>query len=108
MGFLDTVTGWFKREAKDVKDSVDQLEDRLDADLRRREHEMTASPEERMEMIQAETGVDDAFAAIQDRIDGSQAHADATADLMPTDGPASDDPAPDDPSIIADETDPPA
>lgn len=89
MGFLDTFTNWFKREARDVKDSVDQLEDRLDADLTRKERELNATPEERMEMIQAETSSDDAFAAIQDRIDGSQAQADATAELIDSDDPDS-------------------
>ena len=82
MGFLDSVTNWFKREASDVKESVDRLEGRLDADLSRKERELDATPEERMAMIQEETSADDALAAIQDKIDGVQAHADAEADLM--------------------------
>ena len=85
MGFLDAVSGWFKREASEVKASVDALEDRLDADLTRKERELSASPAEKIEMIQADTGADDALAAIQDKIDGVQAHADATADLTDDD-----------------------
>ncbi len=91
MGFLDAVTSWFRREAQDVKDSVDRLEDRVDADLSRRERELDATPEERMEMIQEETAADDALAEIQSRIDRSQAQAEAHADLAtPTDPTDSD------------------
>lgn len=85
MGFLDTVTSWLKREAADVKESVDALEERLDADLSRRERELEATPEERIEMIQADTGVDDALAEIQDKIDRAQASAEANSDLIERD-----------------------
>lgn len=82
MGFLDAVTGWFKREAGDVKDSVDRLEGQLDADLSRRERELDASPEDKMAMIQDDTSAIDAMAAIQDKIDGVQALAEADAELL--------------------------
>lgn len=82
MGFLDAVTGWFKREASDVKASVDRLESDLDADMSRKERELAATPEEKMAMIQEETSADDALSAIQDKIDGVQAHAEANADLI--------------------------
>lgn len=85
MGFLDAVTGWFKREASDVKASVDRLESDLDAELSRKERELNATPEERMAMIQEESSADDALAAIQDKIDGVQAHADADAELIDID-----------------------
>lgn len=91
MGFLDGLTRWFKREASDVKASVDALEDRLDSDLTRKERELTATPEEKMEMIQADTSADDALAALQDKIDGVQAQAEATADLFDDPDPDSDD-----------------
>lgn len=85
MGFLDAVTGWFKREAGDVKASIDRLESDLDADLSRKERELDATPEEKMAMIQEESSTDDAFAAIQDKIDSAQAHAEADADLIDVD-----------------------
>lgn len=85
MGFLDTVTSWLKREAADVKESVDALGERLDADLSRRERELEATPEERIEMIQADSGVDDALAEIQDKIDRAQASAEANSDLIERD-----------------------
>lgn len=89
MGFLDAVTSWFKREASDVKASVDQMEDRFDAELTRRERELDATPKQRMEMIQAETASDDALDEIQSKIDSARAHADATADVI---GPDADEP----------------
>lgn len=92
MGFLDSVTSWFKREAAEVKDSVSGLEQRLDADMSRKERELAATPEEKMDMlaekIEAE---DDAFSAIQDKIDAKQGKALADEELM--DEPA-DDPRP--------------
>lgn len=82
MGFFDSVRTWLGREATEIKSSVDALEHRLDADLTRRERELNASPGEKLEMIQSDTSADDALAAIQDKIDSTQAHADATADLI--------------------------
>ena len=82
MGIFEAVTGWFRREASDVKDSVDRLERDLDVDMTRRERELHATPEERMAMIQEESSTDDAFAAIQDKIDGTRAQADAEHDLL--------------------------
>ncbi len=84
MGLLDSVTRWFRREAADVKASVDALEDRLDADLTRRERELDADPEERMRMIQEETASDDLLADVQAKIDGVQARADAEEELLPS------------------------
>ena len=85
MGFLDAVTNWFRREARDVKDGVERWEGRADADLTRKERALDATPEERMESIQAETGADDALAEIQAKIDGAQAHAEARGDLIEPD-----------------------
>mgnify|MGYP000657101169 CR=1 FL=1 len=85
MGFVDAVTGWFKREAGDVKASVDRLESDLDTGMSRKERELDATPEERMAMIQEESSADDALAAIRDKIDGVQAHAEANAELIETD-----------------------
>lgn len=82
MGFLDAVTGWFKREAGDVKASVDRLEGQLDADMSSKERSLTATPVEKMALIQEESSADDALAAIQDKIDGAQAHAEATGELI--------------------------
>lgn len=90
MGFLDRVTSWFRTEVRDVREAVDRVEQDLDADLSRRERELTATPEERLAMIQEESAGDDLLAEVQAKIDGQQAKADANAELL-------DDPPPDDP-----------
>lgn len=82
MGLFKAVSSWFKSEAQDVRASVDRIEDQLDHDLTRKERELAATPEEKMAMIQEDTSADDALAAIQDKIDGVQAHAEAEADLI--------------------------
>ena len=81
MGLLDSISRWFKNEATDIKSSVDDLEQRLDTDMSRKERELAASPEERLEMIQDEIGESDSFSAIQDKIDATQGKALADADL---------------------------
>ena len=91
MGFLDSVTSWFKREAAEVKDSVGDLENRLDADLSRKEREFAATPEEKMDMLSEKIEAeDDAFAAIQDKIDAKHGKALADEELIdqPDDEPA--------------------
>lgn len=85
MGILDSISGWFKKEATEVKSSVDNLEQRLDTDLSRKEREMAASPESRLEMIQEEIDDTDSFSAIQDKIDATQGKALADADLAEAD-----------------------
>ncbi len=82
MGLLDSITGWFKKEAAEVKKSVNNLEGQLDADLSRKERELHASPDERIDMIQDEIDSSDAFSAIQDKIDSTQGKALADADLL--------------------------
>lgn len=81
MGLLDSITAWFKRESADVKDSMGKLERDLSSDLSAKERELSATPEEKMAMIQDQIDDDSSFDAIRDRIDRSQAHADATAEL---------------------------
>ena len=90
MGFLDRLSGWFRREAEDVATSLDELEDRLDADLTRRERELAADPSERMEMISEDTTSDDLLASVRDRIEGSTARADAVEDLLDVERPEPD------------------
>ncbi len=83
MGFLDSVTNWFKKEAAEVKQSADKLEAKLDADLTRKERELNASPEEKMELLQDRIEAeDDAFAAVQDKLDAKQGKALADEELI--------------------------
>lgn len=82
MGFLDSVKSWFSREAADVKASVDDLEQRFDADLDRKERELAATPEEKIEMLQADTSSDDLLAEVQAKIDAQQGKALANEELI--------------------------
>lgn len=82
MGFLDSIKSWFTTEAAEAKDLGRTTKARMEADLDRREAELKASPAERMEQLQEQIADGDAtFSALQDKIDGREALADATADI---------------------------
>ena len=51
MSFWDSVKTFLSREAADVKEGIDGLKDRLDAELTRRQEELDATPSERLDMI---------------------------------------------------------
>ena len=81
MGFFDSFKSWFASEAAEVKESASRATSSLESEMDKREAELQASPEQRMEQIQAEID-DDPFASVRDRIDGQQAHAAANEDLI--------------------------
>lgn len=81
MGLLDGITAWFRKESADVKDSIGQLERELDGDLTAKERELTATPEEKMAMIQDQIDDNNSFDDLRDKIDRTQAHADARAEV---------------------------
>jgi hypothetical protein len=89
MGLLESITTWFRREKADVAESLGELEQKLDADLARKERELAASPEERLDMIQDEI-VDDPFAEIRERIERTTHRGDAEAEVDALDRPADD------------------
>ena len=80
MGFLDSLKKWFSSEAAEVKSSVSTAQSKLETEMDRREADLAATPEQRLETIQSEID-DDPFAAIRNKIDGTQAHADAVDEL---------------------------
>jgi hypothetical protein len=60
----------FRREAADVRESVDELKARADADLTRRERELEATPEERLAALQQEIDSSgDPFADVKAKLD---------------------------------------
>ena len=62
----------FKREAAEVKSSVDDLTDRLNADLDHKEAALNATPEEQLRATLDEIeSSDDAFDAMRAEIDRS-------------------------------------
>ena len=81
MGLLSGITSCFKQEATDAKAAVDQLEQRLDVDLGRKERELAASPSERLDMLQDEIDQSSGLDAVREKIERSAAHADASAEL---------------------------
>lgn len=86
MGFFDSLKAWFSREAAEAKESASDLKTRLESDLDRRERELAATPEERMEMI-ADEIEDDPFAGVRAKIERQQARAEALEDLAETEPP---------------------
>lgn len=81
MGFLDSVKSWLRSEAAEAKDLGEKTKSRLETDLDRREAEMNLTPQERMERLQEQIEDGSSFEAIQDKIEGREALADATADV---------------------------
>jgi hypothetical protein len=87
MGFWKSFKGWVRRESSDLREATDELEQRLDGDLSRREGQLEETPEEAMARIQAEIErSDSSLGELGDRIGRAAARADATTDL--SDGPA--------------------
>ncbi len=86
MGFLDSLKAWLKTEASEAQDLGRKTKSRMEADLDRREADLNLSPEQRLEQLQGKiSDGDSVFESLQDKIDGREALADATADL--TDAP---------------------
>lgn len=52
MSFWETVRGWFKSEAESARDLADDLQRDWSSDLDRKEAELAATPEERVEQLQ--------------------------------------------------------
>lgn len=96
MGFFDSLRAWLSREATEARETAGEVKGRLESAMDRRERELTATPEERMEMI-AEQIEDDPFADVRAKIERDQAHADAVEDLaaneVPVERPQQEPPA---------------
>lgn len=98
MGFFDSVKNWFSSEVAEVKESASSAQSRLESEMDRREADLSASPQDKLDQIQSEIS-DDPFAAVRDKIDGQQAHAEAIEDLaVPDDVPMDAEILPDDPA----------
>ncbi len=80
MGFFDSLKNWFSSEVAEVKESASSAQSRLESEMDRREADLDASPQDKLDQIQGEIA-DDPFAAVRDKIDGQQAHADAIEEL---------------------------
>jgi hypothetical protein len=83
----------FKSEAADVKEGLTTVGKSLDAELARKEREMAATPEERIQMLLEEQEAEDArFDELTDKVLGKTADAEAVEELAENPATA-DDPA---------------
>ncbi len=86
--FLTSLKNWFSSESAEAKKVKEDLEDRLDSDLTRRESELAATPEQRLDSIQTEIDNSDSmFDEIRAKIDTST----VAAELDATEADAIDD-----------------
>ncbi|MGI9649167.1 MAG: hypothetical protein ACR2OI_11660 [Acidimicrobiia bacterium] len=84
MSLWKRLTAIFKREAADVAEGLTRAGQALDDELARKERELEASPEERIDMILEEQEADDArFQELSDRVLGSQETAPPPDELAP-------------------------
>lgn len=82
MGFLDSVKAWLKEESAEAADLGRSTSGKMSRELDRREAVQNASPSERMSQLQEDIANNDSsFEALQDKIEGKAALADAKADL---------------------------
>ena len=83
MSFWERFKAFLSREAEDVKEGFDDLRDKLDAELTRREQELEATPSERLEMIQEDIeSSDSVFDRIEDKIDARLGEGDGVAEVI--------------------------
>jgi len=72
----------FKSEAADVKEGLTNVGQALDDELARKEREMAASPDERIDMILEEQAAEDArFDELADKVLGKTADAEAVEEV---------------------------
>lgn len=73
MPWWEKVTKFLKGEAEEARDLGRDLEEKISADLDRREREMKATPEERLDMVvedaaQVDTAFDEVARRIEERL----------------------------------------
>jgi hypothetical protein len=73
MSWWNRFVSLLHREAADAKEGLDHVAETLDAELTRKERELAASPEERIDMIMEEQAAEDErFEDLTDRILGGE------------------------------------
>ena len=80
MRFSERVLAWLRRERGDAAEVLAEAEQRLDADLTRRERELAATPEEQIELLRDRMADNDAdLEAIRERVRRSGVDGDGGA-----------------------------
>jgi hypothetical protein len=73
MAFGDVVRGWFRRERGEAGELAAEAERRIDAELSRRETELQATPEQRIDLLRDQIAANDAdLEAIRRRAAGDR------------------------------------
>jgi phage shock protein A len=88
MSIFDSLKRWFRGEADEVRESMDDAAAALNADLDRREAELKASPEEKMDQLleeieQSDQQLDELTAEIQSESEAAGEVADAAGETVP-------------------------
>lgn len=91
MSWWNRLKAIFKSEASDIKEGLGKVGKSLDDGLARKERELAATPEERIDMILAEQEAeDDRFSDLQEKVLGQTSEAEAVDEVMgATDEPPS-------------------
>ena len=85
MSMFDRIKSFFEREAHDVKEGLAKAGRALDEELARKERELAATPEERIDMILEEQQADDArFEELADRVRGRVAEVETVEEIGET------------------------
>lgn len=92
MSWWKRFTAIFKREATDLKEGLGNVGKSLDAELARKERELAATPEERIDMLLEEQEAQDArFQQLEDKVLGKDDAVETEPDpSQPVDDPPSD------------------
>lgn len=95
MGLLDSLKRWLSGEATEVRESIDDATDALNADLDRREAELTATPEEKMgslldEIEQSDQQLDELTSEIRAESAAAADVADAAGEAVAIDDEGTD------------------
>ncbi len=81
MGFLDKVKSLLGKEGADIGEALNKTKERLSSNLDKRERDLNATPEEKLDAMTAELEDNDPLAAVRNKIDNKSATADANAEL---------------------------
>ena len=93
MSWWERLTAIFKREATDLKEGLGNVGKSLDSELARKERELAATPEERIDMILEEQSAEDTrFQELEDKLLGRETDAEAVEEVEaePADDPPTD------------------
>ena len=82
MSWFERMKSFFKREAHDVKQGLGKAGRALDEELAKKEHELAATPEERIDMILKAQRADDArFQELADKVKDQVAEVEAVEEI---------------------------